>query len=244
MLEVRDINMVRHERKILSVQSVSIGAGPFVAIIGRNGAGKSSLIKALGLLTTFSCSAYILHGQVKDIPSERLAIVRQYAHGFQSPAFLRGDVLYNVALPLLLRGMARGAAESAAHRWLALVQADRLAARHPHTLSGGEGARVSLARALVTSPQILFLDEPFSGLDVESQAYILRHLRGWLAESKTTGVLVTHSYSEVAHLADRLVVMDEGRIAADGPPSAVLANPKAGFLRDFVSVGARTETLA
>ncbi|MBS4053664.1 MAG: energy-coupling factor ABC transporter ATP-binding protein [Thermaerobacter sp.] len=244
MLEVRDINMVRHERKILGIERICLSEGPFVAIIGRNGAGKSSLVKALGLLAAFSCSAYVLHGQVKNLQHERLAIMRQYAHGFQSPAFLRGDVLYNVALPLLLRGMGRGEAEIAARKWLSLVQAENLAARLPQTLSGGEGARVSLARALVTSPQILFLDEPFSGLDVESQAYILRHLRGWLTESRTTGVLVTHSYSEVAHLADRLLVMNDGRIIADGPPSVVLANPRPGFLRDFVSVGSRTETLA
>jgi len=244
VLELTNIKMVRSERIVLSIDSFSLSQGPFVAIIGRNGAGKSSLVKALGLLTEFTCTSYILHGQARNIPSERLALLRQYAHGFQSPAFLRGDVLYNVALPLLLRGVSRTVANLAAQKWLALVQAETLAARQPYTLSGGEGARVSLARALITGPQILFLDEPFSGLDVESQAYILRHLRGWLAQSKTTGVLVTHSYSEVAHLADRLVVMESGRIIADGAPSAVLANPKNSFLRDFIAVGARTETLA
>ncbi|MBT9157299.1 MAG: Glutamine transport ATP-binding protein GlnQ [Firmicutes bacterium] len=238
MLSVHDLVMERNGRTILNIKHVELHEGQFVAIIGRNGAGKTSLIKALGLLSDFKCSAYTLCGIRSNVHGERLAIMRQFAHVFQRPAFLRGDAVYNVALPLLLRGVSRSRAEQVALKWLTLVQAEHLAKRAPHTLSGGEGARLSLARALVTEPKILFFDEPFSGLDVESLAYILRHLKSWLAESNTTGVLVTHSYNEVAHLAERLVVMGEGTISADGTPRQVLTNPTTSFLRDFVSIGA------
>jgi len=237
MLKVRDLQMVRNRRTILNIDNIELAEGEFVAIIGRNGAGKTSLINALGLLADFKCSAYIYRGVPVNIKAERLSVVRQYSHVYQRTAFLNGDVLYNVALPLLIRGAKRNVALQAALKWLTLVQAEHLAKRAPHTLSGGEGARVSLARALVTEPAVLFFDEPFSGLDIESLAYILRHLRAWLAESNTTGILVTHSYNEVAHLADRLIVMDAGKIGADGPPGKVLANTSTNFLRDFVAIG-------
>lgn len=237
MLEVRGITLEASGRRIIDIPHISLREGEFVSIIGRNGAGKSSLLKALGLPGEIKYGSYVLEGKARQFPEDRLSVIRMYSHVFQSPLLLSGSVLYNVSLPLRLRGVDRANAEKNALKWLQVVQAEAFIGRNPRTLSGGEAARVSLARALVIEPKIMFLDEPFSALDVESRAYVLRNLRGWLDLSGTTGVMVTHTYAEVAMLADRVVVMDKGQIVADGRPEEVLANPEMPFLQDFVGLG-------
>ncbi len=240
MLNVKEINLSINGKKILAVPEFTVRQGEFTAVIGPNGAGKSSLLRSLGGLNAAYFQSYILDGRPRRLPEDRLSLTRAYSHVFQAPLLLSGSVLDNVSLPLRLRGVSRKEAKNRALHWLTIAQADRLATRHPKTLSGGETARVMLAQALVTEPRIVFLDEPFTYLDVEARAYLLRHLREWLALTETTGVMVTHDYNEVALLADRLVVMDRGVIVQDGAPSVILAAPALPFLCDFVSLGRAT----
>jgi tungstate transport system ATP-binding protein len=237
MLTVKDLCLTINKRRILAVPEFTVRRGEFTAVIGPNGAGKTSLLRALGAIGEASYQSYSLDGTAHRWPTDRLAITRLYSHVFQAPRLLSGSVLDNVSLPLRLRGMSSRLARERALHWLGVTQAETLATRQAKTLSGGETARVVLAQALVTEPRIVFLDEPFTYLDVEARAYLLRHLREWLALTDTTGVMVSHDYSEVALLADRLVVMDRGMIVADGEPSAILAAPTRPFLCDFVSLG-------
>ncbi|MBS3949937.1 MAG: ATP-binding cassette domain-containing protein, partial [Peptococcaceae bacterium] len=118
-----------------------------------------------------------------------------------------------------------------------VVQASNLAHRNPRTLSGGETARVGLARAFVVRPKLLLMDEPFSALDVESKMHVLRNMREWLHLAQTTAILVSHDYAEVSYLADRLIVMSEGKIVADGKPGEVLDRVDIAFVRDFAALG-------
>ncbi len=240
MLTVKELRLTINKRTILAIPEFTVQRGEFTAIIGPNGAGKSSLLRALGGLNEARFQSYILEGSVRRLPKDRLALARMYSHVFQAPLLLSGTVLENVCLPLFLRGISRKQAKENALHWLTITQAEPLAARSAKTLSGGETARVILARALVTKPRIVFLDEPFTYLDVEARAYLLRHLREWLALTGTTGIMVSHDYSEVALLADRLVVMDKGAIVEDGEPAAILAAPTRPFLCDFVSLGRAT----
>lgn len=237
MLTVNELRLTINKKQILAVPEFTVRRGEFTAVIGPNGAGKSSLLRALGALSEARCQSYVLEGRARRWPLDRLALTRLYSHVFQAPRLLSGSVLDNVSLPLRLRGVSPRLAKERALHWLAVTQAEPLANRRAGTLSGGETARVILAQALVTKPRIVFLDEPFTYLDVEARAYLLRHLREWLALTDTTGVMVSHDYSEVAWLADRLVVMDKGVIVEDGEPSVILASPTRPFLCDFVSLG-------
>lgn len=237
MLTVHELRLTINKKQILAVPEFTVRRGEFTAVIGPNGAGKTSLLRALGALSEAHCQSYSLEGNARRWPADRLALTRLYSHVFQAPRLLSGSALDNVSLPLRLRGVSPRLARERALHWLAVTQAEPLANRQVKTLSGGETARVILAQALVTKPRIVFLDEPFTYLDVEMRAYLLRHLREWLALTDTTGIMVSHDYSEVAWLADRLVVMDKGVIVEDGEPSAILAAPTRPFLCDFVSLG-------
>jgi len=240
MLETRGLNLMIGKKNILTIPQFAVRRGEFTMVVGPNGAGKSSLLRALGGLNEACFTSYVVDGHARRLPADRLHLTRMYSHVFQSPLLLTGSVLENVSLPLRLRGINRARAAEIAMHWLSTTQAGALAQRDAKTLSGGETARVILARALTTEPTIVFLDEPFTFLDVEARAYMLRHIRTWLAESGTTGVMVSHDYNEVALLADRLVVMDRGMIALDGEPSVILSAPTLPFLRDFVSLGRAT----
>ena len=240
MLTVKELSLKINGKKILAVPEFTVRRGEFTAVIGPNGAGKTSLLRALGTISDARCQEYILDGVPRRLPEDRLALTRMYSHVFQAPLLLSGTVIENVCLPLRLRGISRKQARERALHWLTITQSEALATRQAQTLSGGETARVILARAMVSEPRLVFLDEPFTYLDVEARAYLLRHLRRWLALTDTTGVMVSHDYSEVALLADRLVVMDKGAIVEDGDPEAILAAPTLPFLCDFVTLGRAT----
>lgn len=238
MLDIQGLTMRIGSRQILSIESLHLKKGETTAVIGRNGAGKSSLLRAIGLLIPASFGRYAL--DERELTSgEQLELRREIAHVFQTTRLLAGTVLYNVALPLCLRGMPRSKAEQEALQWLDIVQASHLAERRPYGLSGGEAARVGIARALIVKPKLLLLDEPFSALDVESKMHVFRNMPKWLNLAGSTAMIVSHDYAEVGYLAERLLVMDEGRIVADGKPGEVLRESELPFVRDFAALGSK-----
>lgn len=239
MLALSGLTVRMGKQTIVKIDELIIKAHDTTAVIGRNGAGKTSLLRAIGLLVPAEFLHYSLAGENMQYGKQTLELRRQIAHVFQTPKLLSGSVLYNVALPLRLRGEKRETAEKEALRWLDVVQAGHLADRNPHTLSGGETARVGLARAFVVRPKLILMDEPFSALDVESKMHVLRNMREWLRLAQTTAILVSHDYAEVSYLADRLIVMDKGKIVADGKPGDVLDRGDITFVRDFAALGGR-----
>lgn len=236
MLTVTGIDLKAGSKQILSVSKFELGDKRITAVIGRNGSGKTSLLKSLALLNTAGFTSYELLGVRVNTAATRLAARQQMSLVFQTPRLLDGSALYNVALPLLLRGLSQQQAHFRALAWLDNLQARHLAQQHVDTLSGGEAARVSMARALVSTPRILFLDEPFSSLDVESRAYMVRNLSGWLGALNAQAILITHDYVEVIKLAGRLIVMDNGGFVSDGSPQQILSTPTSSYLRDFTEL--------
>src|SRR5204862_6271544 len=117
---------------------------------------------------------------------------------------------------------------------LALVQLDRLADRYPHQLSGGQRQRIALARALAVEPKVLLLDEPFGALDAKVRKELRRWLRRLHDEMHVTSVFVTHDQEEAMEVADRIVVMNHGRIEQDGPPDEVYDHPATPFVLQFL----------
>ena len=205
--------------------------GLVTAVVGHNGAGKSTLAQVVaGTLRLDSGSARIGERVVDDAATFVPARRRGVAMVSQAPRiFTHMSVLANVAFPLRVRGVGRAEARAAALEQLRAVGIADLAHRRGSDLSGGQAARVALARALVFRPDVLILDEPTAALDVEATAQVSAVLRERLAGAGITTLLVSHDIAEVLALASRMIVMGEGRVVEEGEPARVLASPSSVF---------------
>lgn len=220
------------ERRDVDV-ALEVGAEECVAVIGPNGAGKSTVVEALAGLLPIDAGQVVLGSTVvadhsRTVPAHRrrIGLVAQRPDLFP---FL--DVVGNVAFGPRAAGVRRAAARTRALRALAAVGADGLADRAPDTLSGGQAQRVAIARALATDPAVLLLDEPTSALDVAARDEVRAALRTVIAGRPS--LLVTHDPVEVVALADRVVVVEHGRIVEEGTPAAVLGRPTTAFAAAF-----------
>jgi NitT/TauT family transport system ATP-binding protein len=201
---------------VLEDIDLELGAGSFVALLGPSGCGKSTLLRFISGLDTPSQGSISLSAS----DSKRGPAGTRLAFVFQDAQLLPWrSVLDNVALPLELAGVGRAEARQRARAPLADVELSDVLERYPDQLSGGMRMRVSIARALVTEPSILLLDEPFAALDELTRQRLDERLRAlWLARGMTV-VFVTHSLAEAAYLADRALVMSRrpGKIVLDHP---------------------------
>jgi putative ABC transport system ATP-binding protein len=195
---------------------LDIGAGEVVAIMGPSGSGKSTLLHCLaGILRPDRGEVWFAGARIDSLSETERTDLRRRRFGF---VFQFGQLvpeltaLENVALPLLLGGTARRDAVAPAREWLARLGLAALERRRPGELSGGEGQRVSLARALVTRPDVIFADEPTGSLDSLSGELVMDLLVDTARDEATTVVLVTHE-PRVAAYADREIVVRDGRIA-------------------------------
>jgi NitT/TauT family transport system ATP-binding protein len=190
--------------KVLALDSVSfdIREGEFISVVGPSGCGKTTLLKILAGLVPSSSGRISINGEFPDAARRNCAVV------FQSPVLLPWlTVLRNVTLPLELQQRRRAECEQEARKVLELVQLRDAAARYPSELSGGMQQRVSLARALVQAPKVLFMDEPFGALDAFTRELMNVELQRIWLERKTTVFFITHSISEALFLGDRVLVM-------------------------------------
>ena len=205
--------------------------GLVTAVVGHNGAGKSTLAQVVaGALRLDSGSARIGERVVDDAATFVPARRRGVAMVSQAPRiFTHMSVVANVAFPLRVRGVRRAQARAAALEQLRAVGIADLAYRRGSDLSGGQAARVALARALVFRPDVLILDEPTAALDVEATAQVSAVLRQRLTGAGITTLLVSHDIAEVLSLASRMIVMGEGSVVEEGEPARVLALPSSVF---------------
>jgi len=214
------------------------GDGETVAVLGPNGAGKSTLLRILAGLLGVDRGFVAIDGVTVDDPATGTFVVpedRNVGVVFQDYLlFPHLSVLENVAFGLRSRGVGRVDARVRASEWLARVgMADRGRER-PTTLSGGQQQRVALARALVTEPRLLLLDEPLAALDVGTRTELRRDLRAHLATFRGARVIVTHELLDAVALADRLVVLEHGRIAQSGAVADVAGRPRSRYVADLV----------
>jgi molybdate transport system ATP-binding protein len=230
---------VEHQGFVLDVE-LSVAAGEVVAVLGPNGAGKSTLLAALAGLTPLARGRVELDGQVLEdtdsdvwVPTEQRPIGVVFQDYLLFPHL---SALDNVAFGLRSRGRARAAARAEARAWLARVGLAELAALRPGSLSGGQAQRVALARALAIAPRLLLLDEPLAALDVRTRAETRRALRQRLDEFAGVKLLVTHDPLEALALAERLIVIEHGRVVQSGPPAEVAARPRSPWVADLVGV--------
>jgi sulfate transport system ATP-binding protein len=216
--------------------SLKIRSGELIALLGPSGSGKTTLLRAIAGLE-FPDYGRILFGG-EDM-ARRAVRERQVGFVFQHYALFRHmTVLDNIAFGLRVRPRRARPGEDLirkrAAELLELVQLGGLERRYPHQLSGGQKQRVALARALAIDPRVLLLDEPFGALD----AKVRKDLRRWLRElhRKTgyTTVFVTHDQEEALELADRVVIMNRGRIEQVGSTDEVYEHPRTPFVFDFL----------
>ncbi|MFJ5195108.1 ABC transporter permease [Streptomyces sp. NPDC088394] len=216
--------------------------GTTIAVVGPNGAGKTTLLRALlGLTPRARARLRLGDTDVTELPPHR----RQVAWVPQDGAlFPHLSALTNTAYGLRAHGVPRAEARREAQQWLDRLGVGHLAHRRPAQLSGGQAQRVALARALAARPWLLLLDEPLAALDQTTRAHVRHTLRTHLAGFGGVCLIVTHDPVEAVSLADRVLVLDEGRTLQDAPPAEVTRNPRSPWVARMLGRNAWPGTAA
>ncbi len=211
-----------------------------VALLGPNGAGKTTLLRAIAGLIPIDAGHVRLDGQVlEDASTKRYVPTDQRPIGVVFQDYLlfpHLSILDNVAFGLRSRGAARAVAAEQARQWLDRMELARYARSKPTELSGGERQRVALARALATDPRLLLLDEPLAAMDATARASMRHDLKRYLGSFQGVRLIITHDPLEAVALADRLIVMENGRHVQSGSPAEVTAHPRSAYVADLVGV--------
>lgn len=202
--------------------------GTTIAVVGPNGAGKTTLLRALlGLTPRAHADIKLGDRDVTSLPPHRRGVAWVPQNGALFPHL---SALANTAYGLRAHGVRRSEARRTAQGWLDRLGVGQLADRKPHQLSGGQAQRVALARALAARPRLLLLDEPLAALDQTTRAQVRHTLRGHLADFGGVCLIVTHDPVEAVSLADRVLVLDEGRALQDAPPTEVTRSPRSPWV--------------
>lgn len=212
--------------------SLAIEQGEFICFLGPSGCGKTTLLRTIAGLELPSSGTIIQQGrEVTLLPPEQ----RDFGIVFQSYAlFPNLTVAQNIAFGLECRGFAsKELARQVAH-WLSLVGLNDQSHKYPGQISGGQQQRVALARALALSPSLLLLDEPLSALDAQVRHHLRGEIRALQQQLNITTIMVTHDQEEALAMADRIVVMDQGRIVQVGTPAEIYGRPESRFVASFV----------
>jgi molybdate transport system ATP-binding protein len=220
--------------------TVTIGEHELVVLLGPNGAGKSTLLRALAGLVPLEWGSVELDGRLLEDPGKGIRVPterRPVGLVFQDHLlFGHLSVLENVAFGLRAKGASKQEARRQARSWLeALSLAERAEAK-PRALSGGQAQRVALARALATTPRLLLLDEPLAALDAGARPQVRRELRRHLASFAGSRLLVTHDPVEAMLLADRIVVLESGRVVQTGSLGDLRERPRSDYVAGLVGL--------
>ena len=229
-LQITDLRQRYGDKVVSDIDDLVIERGEVLAVIGPNGAGKSTLLKLIAQLEKPVSGTISFDGGVRD----ELDIRRRLAMVFQEPLLFSTTVFDNIAYGLKVRKVDKDEIASRVHEVAAMLGVEHLLGRASSNLSGGEAQRVSLARALVLKPELLLLDEPMASLDPPTKKALIEDLREVLDRLDVTVIYVTHQRSEAVTLADRIAVMDEGRIVQVGAAQEVLNYPVNEMVADLV----------
>ncbi|MCU0309724.1 MAG: ABC transporter ATP-binding protein [Acidimicrobiales bacterium] len=227
--------------------AIGVRPGEVVALLGPNGAGKTTLLRVLAGLLPLDRGRVTLDDEVLDDPligrfvapeRRRLGVVLQHLALFEHL-----DVLENVAFGLRATGIRRGEARRRAREWLDVVGLAERGGERPGVLSGGQRQRVALARALAAEPRALLLDEPLAALDASTRVDVRIDLRRHLDETGLATLLVTHDPVDAHVLADRVVVLEDGRVVQEGALADLGAHPATDYVADLAGVNLVTGVL-
>jgi ABC-type polar amino acid transport system ATPase subunit len=248
VLAVRDLCLRFGNRQVLRSVSLDVHPGEVVVLLGASGSGKTSLLRCVNLLNQPQSGQITIDGQpildttadgrdkLRLSPSQINKVRAKTGMVFQQfNLFPHMSVLRNVMeAPIIVGGMPKSEAEATGRRLLDQMGLSDHVGKKPAQLSGGQQQRVGIARALAMNPMVMLFDEPTSALDPELVGEVLKAMVA-LAKSGMTMLVVTHELGFAFEIADRVIFLDEGQIAAEGAPSEVLLNPSHPRLQNFVS---------
>ncbi|MBQ9510796.1 MAG: amino acid ABC transporter ATP-binding protein [Clostridia bacterium] len=246
ILRIENLKKTFGEATVLSDISLSVNSGEVVSVIGSSGSGKSTLLRCATMLEKVSGGSILYAGDVmcreengKEIYSDKktLAKIRsRFGLVFQNfNLFPHMTVLQNVTeAPIKVMKRNRAEVEAEAMELLEKMGLEYKMSEYPCRLSGGQQQRVSIARALISKPDILFFDEPTSALDPELTAGVLKIIKE-LAADNMTMVVVTHEMNFARDISNRIIFLDNGKIEAQGTPDDLFSNTSNGRLREFLS---------
>ncbi len=235
-IQIQNINKTFGKFTAWENISLDVPSGELVALLGPSGCGKTSLLRIIAGLESPDSGSILFHG---ENTTDRNVRERQVGFVFQHYALFRHMTVFeNVAFGLRVRPKQTRPSNAEIHRrvheLLDLVQLDWLADRYPPQLSGGQRQRIALARALAVEPKVLLLDEPFGALDAKVRKDLRRWLRRLHDELHITSVFVTHDQEEALEVADRIVVMNHGKVEQIGTPQEVYDKPATPFVYQFL----------
>jgi len=208
---IRNLLIRRGGRKVLEVESLRVRKTEILAVLGPNGAGKSTLLLALARLIKPSAGEIWFNGKsAESLPA--LAYRRRIGLVMQDPLLFDASVAENIALGLRFRGISPTETARRVEEWMQRLGISALAKRRANELSGGEGQRVSLARALALEPELLLLDEPFSALDSPTRTRLVQDLKKLLQETGSATLFITHDPAEAKILAQKVALIRAGRL--------------------------------
>jgi molybdate transport system ATP-binding protein len=218
----------------------TVAKGEVLALLGPNGSGKSTTLRALAGLLPLAGGRVVLEGTVFEDPARRIKVApekRPISMMFQDYLlFPHLSALENVAFGLRCRGTDKKTAREKAAQTLERLGLSAAAEAKPGAMSGGQQQRVAMARALVTDPRLLLLDEPLAALDVSIKTSVRRLLRDVLRQSSAANILVTHDVLDAVALSDRMIVIENGAIVQTGTPAEVTARPRSSYVADLTGV--------
>jgi thiamine transport system ATP-binding protein len=227
LLDARGVDVRRGRRTVVREVDLAVARGDIVALLGPNGAGKSSFLECLGEVLPSASGNITRNGRTATV--------------LQAPGLARRSVRANVELALAWWGVPRRQRRSRALEALEQMRAGHLAKRAAGSLSGGERRRVHVARGVAVAPDLLLLDEPFAGLDGETHQALVEDTSSALREAAGAVLVVVHDRADAWALADRVVVMFEGRVAAEGTPKQLLDQPPTAEVARFLGYDGRLE---
>jgi spermidine/putrescine transport system ATP-binding protein len=231
LLELKGVGKAFGATRVLEQIDLAVEDGEFITILGPSGSGKTTILRMIGGFIQPDAGAILLDG--RDIARDPINR-RPFNTVFQDYAlFPHMTVTGNVSYGLKVRGTANAVIKRRVQEVLDLVQLAPLAERYPAQLSGGQRQRVALARAIICQPRLILLDEPLAALDVELRKQMQEFLKAIHREIKTTFLFVTHDQEEAIAMADRICVMNFGRILQLGSPTEVYYRPRSEFVARF-----------
>lgn len=236
-LRAKNLTIILGGKKVLEIPSLQVQNKEVLVIIGPNGSGKTTLLLSLALLLKPAAGEISYDGHIIAGSASLLNLRRRLAVVFQEPLLLNTTVWNNITLGLRARRLPKVEIDARAKKWLERFGISALAQRQAKALSGGEAKRVSLARAFALQPDVLFLDEPFTGVDSPTRQALIEDFSIVLRETNITTVMVTHDRNEAIMMAHRVVVLINGKIRQAGTPDQVFSYPVDEEVANFVEAG-------
>ncbi len=236
-LSVQGLRHVYEGRQVLDVESLELVQGEILAVVGPNGSGKSTLLRILNLLEKPTAGELTYWNGVSLSTmsrQEKRELMGQMAMIFQEALLFKRTVSANIAYGLKMHRTPKEKIKRKVQEMLERLNIEELAERDAMTLSGGEAQKVTLGRALVLEPRLLFMDEPLASLDVPARKSLRADISRLVKEMGVTAVYVTHDYHEVLEIADKLAVLLEGKLQQVGKPTEVFGLPVSEKVAEFL----------